>query len=109
MSFHDHVKDLRIRKQIGLRQLCAQCGLDPSNWSKFERGMSPPPGDALALDRIAALLDLKADEKQQLADLIKFGHQEIPVEVIAKPVAIEGKPPAPIEEFTKEVRRLIGE
>ena len=45
MSFGETVKNLRIAKKVTLRQFCQEHGCDPSNWSKIERGINPPPKD----------------------------------------------------------------
>lgn len=40
--FNELAKSLRIQKKLTLRDFCEQIGLDPSNWSKVERGVNPP-------------------------------------------------------------------
>jgi transcriptional regulator with XRE-family HTH domain len=59
MSFGDTVKNLRILKKTTLRQFCQEHGYDPSNWSKIERGINPPPKDEETLVRWAKALGLK--------------------------------------------------
>ena len=60
MSFGETVKNLRIAKKVTLRQFCQEHGYDPSNWSKIERGINPPPKDEETLMRWAKALGLKA-------------------------------------------------
>jgi hypothetical protein len=43
--FGTFIKDLRIQQRIGLREFCLKHGHDPSNWSKIEREVLPPPRD----------------------------------------------------------------
>ncbi len=61
MSFGELVKDLRIAQQKTLRQFCHDNGLDPSNWSKIERDVNPPPKDESTLAKWAGLLGLEQD------------------------------------------------
>ena len=56
--FSDTVKALRLEKRLTLRDFCEQASLDPSNWSKVERGINPPPGDVKTLERLAAFFRL---------------------------------------------------
>jgi transcriptional regulator with XRE-family HTH domain len=60
MSFGETVKNLRIAKKVTLRQFCQEHGYDPSNWSKIERGINPPPKDEETLMHWAKALGLKA-------------------------------------------------
>lgn len=64
MSFGTLVKELRIAQEKTLRQFCANNGLDPSNWSKIERNINPPPRDAGTLSRWANLLGLSPSTEQ---------------------------------------------
>jgi transcriptional regulator with XRE-family HTH domain len=59
MTFGARVKDLRIAQRKTLRQFCEEHGLDPSNWSKIERGVNPPPKDETTLGKWARMLGLK--------------------------------------------------
>ena len=59
MSFGELVKNLRIVQQKTLRQFCSEHGLDPSNWSKIERNVNPPPRDEGTLAKWARLLGLR--------------------------------------------------
>ncbi len=59
MSFGETVKNLRIAKKVTLRLFCQEHGYDPSNWSKIERGINPPPKDEETLERWAKALGLK--------------------------------------------------
>ena len=58
MSFGELVKELRIAQKKTLRQFCHENGLDPSNWSKIERGVNGPPRDPETLARWARQLGL---------------------------------------------------
>lgn len=58
MSFGEMVKDLRIAQRKTLRQFCMEHGHDPSNWSKIERGVNPPPKDEATLRQWAKELGL---------------------------------------------------
>src|ERR1017187_2026387 len=55
------IKELRARKRLGLREFCLEHGHDPSNWSKIEREVLPPPRDETILRAWAKQLSLKPD------------------------------------------------
>jgi hypothetical protein len=57
--FGTFIKELRTSRQLGLREFCQQHGHDPSNWSKLEREVLPPPHDEQTLRRWATQLSLK--------------------------------------------------
>ncbi|HUJ10748.1 MAG TPA: hypothetical protein VL171_12035 [Verrucomicrobiae bacterium] len=85
MSFGNLVKDLRIAQKKTLRQFCLDHGHDPSNWSKIERDINPPPRDKKTLERWAKQLGLKADtpEWQNFIDLADVARGEIPKHVMS--------------------------
>jgi transcriptional regulator with XRE-family HTH domain len=66
-KFGKFIKDLRIKKELSLRDVCKLTGYDPSNWSKIERGKITPPSNELVLSKWAKILGLK-DKK----DIRKF-------------------------------------
>ncbi len=84
MSFGDLVKDLRIAQKKTLRQFCLDNDLDPSNWSKIERGVSSAPRDEKTLERWAKQLGLKAGTPpwQEFMDLADMARGEIPQHVL---------------------------
>ena len=57
--FGKFVKELRTRQRLGLREFCLEHGHDPSNWSKLEREVLPPPRDEDTLRTWAKQLGLK--------------------------------------------------
>ena len=79
--FSDTVKSLRLEKRLTLRDFCEQAGLDPSNWSKVERGINPPPGDAETLERLGAFFGIVGDEKLAFMDAAAVQRREIPLDV----------------------------
>jgi transcriptional regulator with XRE-family HTH domain len=56
--FGDFIKQIRTRQRLGLREFCLENGHDPSNWSKIEREVLPPPRDEEALRAWARQLGL---------------------------------------------------
>lgn len=79
--FNETVKSLRIQKRLTLRDFCEQVGLDPSNWSKVERGVNPPPGDVGLLERLAGFFELSGSEKLEFMDAAALQRREIPPDV----------------------------
>lgn len=79
--FHEHVKALRIEKKLTLREFCVEVGVDPSNWSKVERGINPPPGDVGLLERLANFFGLSGPAKLEFMDEAAIQRREIPPDV----------------------------
>src|SRR5216117_4057688 len=66
--FGEFIKQIRARQRLGLREFCLENGYDPSNWSKIEREVLPPPRDEDTLRTWAKQLGLK----QGSDDWLKF-------------------------------------
>ena len=66
--FGEFIKQIRARQRLGLREFCLENGYDPSNWSKIEREILPPPRDEDTLRAWAKQLGLK----QGTDDWLKF-------------------------------------
>lgn len=81
MTFGALIKELRIAKQLTLRCCCMKLHADPSNWSKMERGVTPPPKDTVLLNKWADFFSLDGDKKQEFYDLASLARQEIPADV----------------------------
>jgi transcriptional regulator with XRE-family HTH domain len=79
--FNETVKSLRLQKRLTLRDFCSQAGLDPSNWSKVERGVNPPPGDVGLLERLADFFGLAGAAKLAFIDEAALQRREIPADV----------------------------
>lgn len=79
--FTDTIKSLRLKKRLTLRDFCEQAGLDPSNWSKVERGINPPPGDVGLLERLAKFFDLTGAAKLAFMDAAALQRGELPPDV----------------------------
>ena len=76
--FSNLVKDLRLEKRLTLREFCQQLGIDPSNWSKVERGINPPPSDVGFLEKLADFFGLVHEKKQEFFDSAAVGRNELP-------------------------------
>lgn len=59
-------KQIRVRQRLGLREFCLEHGRDPSNWSKIEREVLPPPRDEDTLRTWAKQLGLKQGSEEWL-------------------------------------------
>jgi len=76
--FNETVKALRLEKRLTLRDFCEQVGVDPSNWSKIERGINPPPGDVVFLERLAEFFGLVGAKKAEFMDQAALQRKELP-------------------------------
>ncbi len=82
--FAEMVKKRRAHMRLGLRELCEKCGLDPSNWSKVERGIASPPKDLSIIDKIRRALDYAKNTTEAIAlrDNAFIARHEIPADII---------------------------
>lgn len=72
--------DLRRRNTgLSLREFCQEHGLDPSNISKMERGLLPPPSSA-KLNEYARALKVEewSDEWFELSNKAAMARREVP-------------------------------
>ena len=63
-KFGNLLYELRIKKELTLREMCRKVNYDPSNWSKIERGKIAPPSDKKTLELWAKTLGLKKNNKE---------------------------------------------
>ncbi len=92
ITFGGFVKDLRMKKSLTLREFCRISHLDPSNWSKIERGLFPPPKSKRLLHEIAMVLDLDegSEDYTTIIDLAAIAF--IPTELLSDQQVIEKLP-----------------
>ena len=91
-TFGNFVKGKRIDNEISLREFCKKADVDPSNWSKIERNLMPPPKSKIKLDKIANVLKIKEGNQDYLLlnDLAAFS--SIPQELIENNKMMEKLP-----------------
>lgn len=71
--FDDFVREKRVAQSLTLRRFCQLASIDPSNWSKIERGSGESPKSKEMLDRIATILQLTPSDRDTLFDLAILG------------------------------------
>lgn len=114
-NFHQFIKEKRMEKQITLREFCRSAEVDPSNWSKIERGLSEAPKSKDFINRIATVLELDAEEKATLHDLAII--ESIPEDLRPDEEILEKLPiffrtvrgDKPSEEELKQLIKLISQ
>ena len=76
ITFGEFIKNLRIERRMTLREFCRSAKLDPSNWSKIERDLAPPPRSKVVLQGIAEMLKVEqgSEEYHTLFDLAAISH-----------------------------------
>lgn len=99
MNFGEQLKDLRIRKDLTLRQCSEQLGFDPSNWSKLERGVNAAPKDIEVLESWAKFFGLRGVAKQDFFDSAALSRSELPADL-----ATDEKVLAALPAFFRAVR-----
>ena len=111
-SLGEFVKNMRMKNRITLREFCRLAKIDPSNWSKIERGVLQPPKSKEVLDEIAQILKLEkgSEEYHLLFDLAAISF--IPKDLVGDKSVVDklpvflrtlrGQPPT-----RKELEKLI--
>ena len=91
-TFGEYIQNLRITNRISLREFCRLTNIDPSNWSKVERGLLQPPKSKEILNEIAEALKIRknTEEYQLLLDLAAISF--IPEDLIEDKSIVENLP-----------------
>ncbi len=91
-AFGSFVRDIRMKNSITLREFCRNASIDPSNWSKIERGVLQPPKTELLLKNIAKSLNIKdgSDEYKTLLELAAIEY--IPTELLSNQSIVDRLP-----------------
>lgn len=116
-KFGDYAKDRRIAAGLTLRSFCRDAAIDPSNWSKIERGIIPPPDETGFLSRVSVILGLNPEERAALGDLAAIARGQIPADLRDEEIlnkmpaffrAIRGQEYSPedFEKLLSSVKRL---
>ena len=87
-TFGAFIKERRAKLGLSLRVFCGEHGIDPSNWSKMERGRLQPPQDA-KLREYAGYLEIPegCDEWYELFDLAAAEAGRIPDDLREEEIA----------------------
>lgn len=77
-TFGQFIKERRRTLDIGLREFCIAAGVDPSNYSKYERDIIPPSQEHF--ERIARGLKIKRNSEHwhRMQALLAGAKKEIP-------------------------------
>jgi len=89
-NFGEFLKDLRIKKELSLRDVCKLTKYDPSNWSKIERGKICPPCNEEILRIWAKVLD--AEDIQAFIDRAMLSQGMLPRDVFSNNKVVEHLP-----------------
>jgi transcriptional regulator with XRE-family HTH domain len=92
ITFGEFIKNLRIEKRLTLREFCRLTNLDPSNWSRIERGLASPPKSKTILQGFAETLNIKegSEEYHTLFDLAAISH--IPSDLLSDQQVLDKLP-----------------
>ena len=92
ITFGEFIKNLRIERRMTLREFCRSAKLDPSNWSRIERGLAPPPKSKAVLQGIAEMLKVEegSEKYHTLFDLAAISH--IPIDLLSDEQVLDKLP-----------------
>jgi len=87
------LKNLRIKNELSLRDICKKTEYNPSNWSKIERGLISPPADKKILIKWAKILGLcRQKESQEFIDKARIAQGIIPGDIMTCKNAVNALP-----------------
>ena len=94
MTFGEFVKTRRLEAGLSLREFCKLAELDPSNWSKIERGLFPATANRDVLETIAKVVKLKkgSEHWSTFFDLAFISQQRIPDDVYKDEYVVSALP-----------------
>lgn len=117
MTFGEFIRKKRLDASLSLREFCKQLEIDPSNWSKIERGLLPPPDDREYLNEIAKTVKIEkqSTEWYKLFDLASIARKKIPDDVYSNDDVLSALPvffrtvrgEKPSEEELENVIKLL--
>ncbi|HRK04691.1 MAG TPA: helix-turn-helix transcriptional regulator [Chlorobiota bacterium] len=83
-TYGERIRELRLQRDISLRQFCLALGRDASNWSKVERGILPPPREESFYTALAIELKVEpdSDEINELRDLAAMETGSLPADIM---------------------------
>jgi len=92
--FGEFVKNRRIGKGLTLRNFSKIIGIDPSNWSKIERGLLPAPQENDRLKVIARVLDIPENSPSwgEMKDKAEISAGMIPKDIMSDKELLESLP-----------------
>ncbi len=93
-TFAELVKKHRLAAGCTLRVFCLKHNFDPGNFSRIERGLSPPPQGHDLLERYADALGLSrgSDDWLELFDAAAAERGEIPADLMSDKEVVEKLP-----------------
>jgi transcriptional regulator with XRE-family HTH domain len=84
-TFGGYLKHLRLERKLSLREFCQRVNVDPSNYSKLERGLLYPPDSRERLEVYERALGMEPDsaEARELTRLAALGRGMIPPSILS--------------------------
>jgi transcriptional regulator with XRE-family HTH domain len=92
--FGTFIRDLRLKKELGLREFCIKAEVDPSYWSKVEREVIAPPQSKEKLREIAKILSISKGSKDwnELKERAALGAGKLPEDLLSDKELVECLP-----------------
>jgi len=96
------IKEKRKYLGLSMRKFCESAEVDPSNWSKVERGLLPLSLDKRKVESIARILKITKGSKEweDFLDTAALSQERIPEDIIRYKRKTEG-----LKDFFKEIRK----
>jgi transcriptional regulator with XRE-family HTH domain len=87
MQFNQMLKNFRISKGVTLRACSAALGVDPSNWSKLERGVNSAPKDQGVLQAWSEYLNINGKDREVFFDAAAISRRGLPTDLDSDVIA----------------------
>lgn len=81
MLYGEMLRNIRLEREITLRELALKSDIDVGYLSRVERGTIPPPQKEELLDAINEALELRKEEARKLKDQAALDNKQFPKDV----------------------------
>ena len=106
MIFGEFIREKRIEMNYSLRKFCEANDIDPSDWSRIERGLAPPFRDESIIARIGKFLGLSGKDHELFMISAEVARKRIP-EHVTKDAYLMSVLPAFFHGTPEELRKYI--
>lgn len=92
MGYGSKIRQIRVEKEMTLRELSTRSDIDNAYLSRVERETIKPPQDVELLDAINSALELEENQAQELKDQAAVDNEKFPTDIANQINKVDGFP-----------------
>ena len=92
MAYGNMLRELRVEKEMTLRELSIRTDIDTAYLSRVERETIKPPQDEELLDSINSALELEKEHSQKMKDQAALDNDKFPSDIAKEVQNVAGFP-----------------